>query len=85
MTGRYAAVLDCCGEWDSTMLDEAIGSDDVVIIVKHPFQNRWIDHLLPELAATEKCGFLSIPMQMTSLLSLPECINIFFLWYWIFL
>ena len=54
MTGRYAAVLDCCGEWDSTMLDEAIGSDDVVIIVKHPFQNRWIDHLLPELAATEK-------------------------------
>lgn len=54
MTGRYAAVLDCCGEWDSTVLDEAVCSDDVVIIVKHPFQNRWIDHLLPELAATEK-------------------------------
>lgn len=23
MTGRYAAVLDCCGEWDSTLLDMA--------------------------------------------------------------
>lgn len=54
MTGRYAAVLDCCGEWDSTLLDMAREGEDKVIIVKHPFHSRWIDHLVPELDSTGK-------------------------------
>ncbi len=54
MTGRHAAVLDCCGEWTPAAIDAVLASDDTVIAVKHPFHRRWIDQLAPELDRTEK-------------------------------
>lgn len=54
MTGRHAAVLNCCGEWNPAVMEDIMGRADEVVIVKHPFQNRWIDHLLPELDGTGK-------------------------------
>lgn len=54
MTGRHATVLNCCGEWNPAVMEDIMGRADEVVIVKHPFQNRWIDHLLPELDATGK-------------------------------
>ena len=54
MVGRCAAVLDCCGEWNPAVLDDVKTGTDSVIIVKRPFQNRWIDHLLPEITAMGK-------------------------------
>lgn len=54
IAGRHAAVLDCCGEWDPTVLADIRQGADAVVVVRHPFQKRWIDHLLPELDATGK-------------------------------
>lgn len=54
MTGRHAAVLDCCGDWTPSALDAVLVSDDTVIAVKHPFHRRWIDQLAPELDRTGK-------------------------------
>lgn len=54
MAGRHVAVLDCYDEWNPAILDEIMRGGDEVVVVKHPFQNRWIDHLIPELDSTGK-------------------------------
>lgn len=85
MTGRYAAVIDCHGEWNSAILDAAIGGEDEIIIVKQPFQNRWIDHLVPELDNTGKMWIFvhpyadDLPLEPSSLYQyvLPLVLDIF--------
>ena len=54
MTGCHAAVLDCCGAWTPMALETALRDDAAVIVVKHPFLHRWIDHLISELDNTGK-------------------------------
>ncbi|WP_294556729.1 hypothetical protein [uncultured Mailhella sp.] len=54
MTGRHAAVLDCCGAWTPAALEAVMRDDAVVIVVKHPFLHRWIDQLVSELSGSGK-------------------------------
>lgn len=89
MTGRHAAVLNCCGEWNPAVMEDIMGRADEVVIVKHPFQNRWIDHLLPELDGTGKRKrwiFIhpyadDLPLEPSSLYqyALPLVLDIFML------
>lgn len=85
LAGRYAAVLDCYGEWSPAMLDTVINGNDEVIIVKYPFQNRWIDYLIPELDATGKMWIFvhpyaaDLPLEPSSLYQyvMPLVLDIF--------
>jgi len=87
MTGRHAAVLDCCGKWDPSLVDRVLKEADDVVIVKHPFLNRWIDHLLPEICATDKLWIFihpyadDLPLEPAGLYqyALPLVMDIFML------
>ena len=61
VTGQHTAVLECRGEWDSSVMERILGGDDAVILVKEPFQGRWVDRLLPALETSEKMGVFVHP------------------------
>ena len=54
MTGRYAAVLDCCGQWTPSVLENIKHDESTIFVIRYPFTHRWIDHLIYEINNIDK-------------------------------
>ncbi len=61
ITGRFAGVLECSGEWAPSAVSTALHGSGDIVAIKNPFNGKWIDRLIVEIEKAEKMVILVHP------------------------
>lgn len=62
-SGRNPIQLVCDGDWNQNAINKLLGADSDIVIVKNPFNFKWIDRLPEVIFNSDKTFFLITPFK----------------------